>query len=531
MQNPRPFHSPNRVISRDFWFGFVDSRPLSAFRLCFALLLLKDALYHLPIAAIFYGDRGVLPRLVLWDGLAAPNQFSLMDALADDWMVVLFFMIWAGVAACLFVGYRTRQMSILNFIIILSVHHRNVYVLTGADTVMRVLSFWSMFLPLDHYYSLNSLIGRPASDDRRTTYAFPLRIIQLQVALIYLVTGILKLMGSPWRSGDALFTVLQIKTMLLPLGQWLGTSTPYWCLQLITYSVLGFELAFIVLSFVPVAQPTLKAVTLGMGTLLHLGIALTMVMPMTDFSLLMVTSYLLFFEPQWINWIDDKTRLFTAPILAQLLRFHRLGLGGAAHLTEMHVKPEDVSPGLARFLRIALTICLAGMIVLVLWWNLNVIGGYADPPFLADYPAWSSAAIRYTGLWQSWDMFSPVPLQKDGWIRIPGQFEDGTQLDLFDLQAAESATVPPAINWGPDMRWQKYISNIYDDPNDNLLRAWGRYYCRLYNTAGNLPRGARLATLEIHYMFRRVYKYGEAISPLQDDLLWSHWCFEEYAPK
>jgi hypothetical protein len=69
---------------------------------------------------------------------------------------------------------------------------------------MRVLSFWMMFLPLDHFYSVNML---PTEHNSKTTYAFPLRMIQLQVALIYLVTGILKLMGSSWRSGDALYTM------------------------------------------------------------------------------------------------------------------------------------------------------------------------------------------------------------------------------------------------------------------------------------------------------------------------------------
>src|SRR5215813_11688324 len=114
MQNSQSDHSPNNFTSRAFWFGTIDSRPLSAFRICFALLLLKDALYHIPIASIFYGDHGVLPRTVLWDGLAGPNHFSLMDALANDWMVVLFFIIWAGVALCLLVGYRTWLMSVLN---------------------------------------------------------------------------------------------------------------------------------------------------------------------------------------------------------------------------------------------------------------------------------------------------------------------------------------------------------------------------------------------------------------------------------
>src|SRR5260221_12997897 len=126
----------------DYWIGQIDGRPLSVFRIFFAALLLKDALYHIPLAHWFYSDDGLLPRSVLI-GVERSYRFSLMDALASDWMAVLFFIAWAGIVVCLLLGYHTRLMTILNFICVLSIHERNIYVLTSADTVIRVLSFWA----------------------------------------------------------------------------------------------------------------------------------------------------------------------------------------------------------------------------------------------------------------------------------------------------------------------------------------------------------------------------------------------------
>jgi hypothetical protein len=530
MQQTVTNRTQNNPLRRDFWFGMVDSRPLSAFRIVFALMLIKDALYHLPVAGLFYGDDGVLPRLVLWGGLATPDQFSLMDAIPYDWMAALFFFAWAVVAMCLLVGYRTRLMTILNFVIVVSIHQRNIYVLTGADAVIRVLSFWIMFLPLAHYYSLDALRKSAAHPNHEeSAYAFPLRMIQLQVALIYLVTGILKAIGPAWQSGEALYSVLQINTLLLPLGQWLGLNALDWFLRLIAYGVIVTELAFILLVFAPIAQPKLKAIALIAGAILHIGIALTMVMPMTDFSLLMLTSYLLFFEPRWANRLATSAHRLLSPTLAPLQRSR---LWQRVHASILEQPPTQNQPSdIARSL---LTGFLAAVMVLVLWWNLSVISDYADTPFLADYPPTANSLIRLTGLFQYWDMFAPLPLQQDGWIRIPGLFEDGSTYDLFDPQAKnsrDSSTTPPAVKWGPDMRWQKYVENINRHRDHEMLLALGRYYCWLYNTSYDLPEGSRLATLEIHFMYRRIHAYGEPANPLEDDLLWSHWCYDEYAPK
>ena len=94
----------------------------------------------------------------------------------------------------------------------------------------------------------------------------------------------------------------------------------------------------------------------------------------------------------------------------------------------------------------------------------------------------------------------------------------------FDLYAAQT----PRVLWGPGMRWRKFEENINNYRYNSLLRAWGRYYCHLYNDVEGRPQGTRLATLEIHFVYRRSYPPGSAPNPMEDDLLWTHWCYEEY---
>lgn len=516
--NLRFISQNDNFLRRDYWFGQVDSRPLSAFRIVFALLLLKDAFYHLPLAGLFYSDAGLVPRAVLLGGLARPERFSLMDALGNEWMVAAFFLLWAGVALGLLVGYRARLLAVLNFVLVLSIHERNVYVLTGADTAMRVLSFWMMFIPLNNYYSIDALRsskGRPT-----TAFAFPVRLIQFQVALIYLVSGLLKLSGETWRNGEALFYVLQLEGIQWPPGAWLRQTASQGLLPLFTWGTVTLELAFMPLVFAPFFQPWLRALVLLGGAAMHLGIAVTMAIP--DFSLVMLTSYLLFFEPSWVQWIAEHLP-FRSRMEKMLLALVRpnCSLAAKSDLADANdsvVEFEHVERTGCR--RLVLAFVLALLMVAVIAWNMTEIVSYTNPPAL-PLPGTVEDVIWHSGLWQYWDLFAPLPLQIDGRITIPGVFEDGTTSDLY----AAHTTRPL---WGPEIRWRKFEENINNYRYDDLLRTWGRYYCHLYNDVIALPEGTRLATLEIHFVYRRSHAPGKPPNPLEDDLLWTHWCYEEY---
>ncbi len=301
-----------------FWLGKVDSRPLSVLRILYAGILLKIALYHIPITNLFYSDNGVYPR---WAMLAYERleRFSLMDALSQDWMVYLFWGLWIVVLILLLVGYRTRPISIISFILLVSVQERNTYLISGSDIVLRVMSFWMMFVPLAQYYSVDAVLRRwrryrqtrkiealRVETEPRTTFAFPFRALQIQFALIYLFTAGTKWTGTLWWSGDALFYALSLKTMVLPTGEWFVNVIPYTLLQLMTYMTVIFESLFFFLVFSPVFQPYATVVGLFYVGIMHVGIGLLMSIP--DFSLVMLASFPLFFKAAWIERIDYALR-------------------------------------------------------------------------------------------------------------------------------------------------------------------------------------------------------------------------------
>ena len=496
--------SPLRLA---FWFGRVDGRPASVFRMAFALLLFWDALYHLPLATFFYSDIGVVPRAALLE-LARGDRFSLLDAMPYAWMSSLVFVVWALVAVGLLVGYRTRLMAVLNFLLILSIHERNVYVLTGADSITRALSFWMIFIPLGAYYSLDARRALQAGLPwDRTGYAFPVRMMWLQVALVYLFAGWLKALGPMWTGGTAMAYIVQLNTLLYPVGVWLRDNAPAAVLTFMTYAAMVGELLFALLVFAPFGQPLLRVLGLLFGVGLHVGIGLMLSIP--AFSIVMITSYLIFVPPTWLAAADHAIR--RRP--------------GRSSEPDPITTPEPHAPlAVLKPPRLVLTIALSLLMIGVIWWNVDYLGEYSDP--IAPMPSGVRTVMYYSGLWQYWDLFSPMPLQIDGWITIPAEFEDGTRLDLRTGQPP--TTDPQHIAFGPWVRWEKFEENVFNNAYQAILQAWGGHYCHEYNILQARPEGERLARFQIIFRYKRSVAPGAEPTPYVDELLWTHWCYDQY---
>lgn len=580
-----------------YWFGQVDSRPLSLFRIVFALILLKDAIYYLHLIPIFYTDSGLLPRDVVWR-TSRSTRFSLLDALPSDWMVTLFFLAWIAVLLALLVGYRTRWMAILNFVMILSVHERNLLVLNGADTVFRVLSFWMIFLPLGDYYAVDAILrrwqrytrSRQLADLRveaqpQTVFALYLRLTQLQFALIYLFAFIMKLPGKVWEEGDALHYTLQLQSIVLPTGDWMLRHAPTDLLKFMTVFTLATEGAFFFLVFAPIFQPYLRVIGLLAGLLLHGGIGV--LMAISNFSNVMLTGYLLFFQPGWVLWLDHRLRLPRQPVQLPLpspgsplwlllavtrsdeidvtdplalpdapidhalplyahlplsrlwARFslcRRLIFALAALIMRFIQPPMPDAPTVTlpprpltswRWAgRFAIAALLLPMMVAVWWSNLALIQNAEQQPIIRRPNATLFSAMQTLGLWQSWDMFAPRPIIVDGWFIAPGVFEDGTSVDLRTGQPVSHEL--PRIFYGMDGRWREFQMHLWLRPDSDVLGAWGSYYCRLYNVEQNRPYGQRLASLQLRWRYRYSHDPNQPAQEWQETMLWTHWCFDQY---
>ena len=467
------FTCPRPTLISDFWFGQVNSRPLSLFRMGIALVILRDALLHIPIAAAFYSDSGLTSRAAIEALLTDhPLRFSLLTGIGAPWLATLFFLGWATAAVCLLVGYKTRFAAAINFICVLSVYWRNPFITSGADDILRIVSFWLLFVPLNHHFSLD--IWRKNPPDQ-TTHAFPVRLLQVQIALIYLGAGLSKLLGGQWTDGTALFYVLQLESLLRPLGHWLSAVAPLWVLQGLTYGVLLLEISFPILIFAPIKQPTLRILALLAMGLMHLGIALVMTMPLWDFVLVLGVSYLLFAAQS----VPPTEAVATAKPIPQR----------------------------------ALTFILAGLMGLVIWQNgdgFRLLG----VPLMPKLPVAAAHLLDLTGLRQNWGLFAPQPYQSDWTLSVLGTFTDGTQ---FDLRTGDP--VPETIHPlppGTPYRWKRFEQVLALQRPASFLNAWATSYCQQYQ--------GFLEQVQIRVLYRASHPPGTLPHPLQNELIWLRVC-------
>jgi hypothetical protein len=292
-------------VSAAFWFGHFDTLPLGLFRIVFSAILAWVYIDLLPDAGAFYADTGILPRSTVMDyGRAV--RFSLLDTVGSVSGAYAFLSAGIAISLVLLVGYRARLMAVLSFLWLLSLHERNLMPLDGADTVMRVLAFWLMFCPVDRALSLDSVLaayrGRPLS---RAGPVFAFRLLQLQLAVVYLYAAWEKMPGQRWPQGSALHYVLNLGEMWARPTAALFGSSPAFCYWG-TIATLAFEVLFLPLVFLPYFQPRLKAIALATGTAFHAGIAATL--KVGWFSYLMPACYLIYLEPRWIERLGAAVR-------------------------------------------------------------------------------------------------------------------------------------------------------------------------------------------------------------------------------
>lgn len=270
-----------------FWFRPISARPLGAFRVVIGVL----ALCHLGLVSVdldyWLTDQGLLQgseaRMI-----AGPFRLSPLQWIQDPISVRVFVAATAVVALQFTLGWYTRAASILLYLGLLSIHHRLIPTNCGPDNLLMVIVFYMMFAPCGRAYSLDSRRER----HRRGTLAEPiivpwaLRLIQLQLCLIYLDTAIIKCNGTTWLNGTAVHFVLHNPEVGRFDLSFLSRSPIL--INLMTHIALIGEFA---LAFLLWFRPTRK-LTAFFGIALHAGIVLVVNVPL--FGELMTACYLTF---------------------------------------------------------------------------------------------------------------------------------------------------------------------------------------------------------------------------------------------
>jgi len=142
------------------------------------------------------------------------NLFSVMPQ--DDRWIAAFFWIFLGFAVLLTVGLWTRISSAAVFLSLASIDQRNLFIDHSGDTFLRVAGFFLIFAPAGAALSLDRLIRvRKGLEGPEISPRAPWaqRMIQFELALLYLVSFWWKMKGHTWLNGTALYYVTHLHSI------------------------------------------------------------------------------------------------------------------------------------------------------------------------------------------------------------------------------------------------------------------------------------------------------------------------------
>ncbi len=250
-------------------------------------------LLGLTPVSTFWSPMGIVPLsgaaaelktwLVAWDLGAAAGLIFFLTLFACFVSMTAGYLTRAAVGACFF-------GSVLQA-------HWNPLPLSAANQVVIAVLFCLLWVDCGAVWSLDAwrrpLRTAPGSARiaGRLQPIWPLHLIRIQIALIYLSSGLWKLTFSPvWRDGSALQFVLQQNVFTrFPVSFPTGFD---WLLTVLTYFVLVWEIGFAVM----LLHPWTRRLALITGLVLHLGMWTSLEIGL--FNCIMVASYAAFLEPE-----------------------------------------------------------------------------------------------------------------------------------------------------------------------------------------------------------------------------------------
>ena len=300
---------------QSFFHAPCDARVCAAIRIAYSLLVLIHLAVLYPDLDYWFTDGGVLPIDRAME-ITSSYRWSLFHWWPSTSAVVhAGFWIAVGHAIALLIGLLPRLNALALFVWLVSFQVRNDIINDGEDCLMRMLGFFMIWLPSGHCWSVNSLIrhlwqvrqrGQETGDRGQGTDegsrvdclapGWPLRLLQIEMAAMFLSSGLMKAAGEPWLDGTALYYVSRLTDFFgrFPVPAF-AFDTP-WIVAAMTWSVLVAELSIpILIWFRETRVPCLLV-------LLAFHLANEWTMNLFLFHWLMLCGWMAFLSPRDFRW-------------------------------------------------------------------------------------------------------------------------------------------------------------------------------------------------------------------------------------
>lgn len=494
------------VVTRVFQYGKrcvgIDVRALAVFRVMLGSILLVDLVLRARYMTVFYTDAGVLSRETLTSLYPVVSQLSIHTVSGGVGVQAVLFSVAAVCAVCVIAGWRTKLALICSWVLLISLHARNPLVLNAGDSLLRRLVFWSLFLPVGQYWSIDAGYRETQFVRESVITSIGSVGVLLQVVMMYTVNGVLKVTSGDWGRGNTLQAVYDLEAYTTGVGVFVSEFET-------VLAVAGSMWVGLLLG------STALLVTRGwkrVGVVCAYGVGHVVMLVTMQIGLFPVISLsaLLLFIPRGV-WetveqnINERVQLGGDKIRER-------GSDGVGVRVVRRGSVESVwkacrdlvswgAVGVVKRYGVVLVGC--GVLAALLYWN-GVAVGVVDTPENVEMSVEPSE--------NTWDMFVSVS-EKDTWVSVIGVAETGEKVPVISGVNARDSIPSDSESWYPTSRWRKFLYNVASENSDELLVDATRGVCNsergeqlgeenmdsvaLYKVIGSAERGETMQSTEV----------------------------------
>src|SRR4051794_34526372 len=250
-----------------FWFEPASVAPLVVFRIAFGLIALAWSISLLPELTALFTKQGILPRQPDFTGKQA-GVWGIFGSFPGKTVVVLVVVALIIASICLTVGFFSQVAALILLVGMISFERRTPFAFNAGDVLLRVIAFYLIFAPTGAALSVRRFLT-----NRAEFWSFPtrapwaMRLLQIQLSVVYLFAVWTKVQGTNWNNGTAVSFALRVADIeRFPVPSFISTSPLI--SNVLTYGTLVIELSLAIL----VWNRKLRPWVLLAGLSLHLGI-------------------------------------------------------------------------------------------------------------------------------------------------------------------------------------------------------------------------------------------------------------------
>jgi hypothetical protein len=421
-----------------------DLRAFALFRMVFGLVMLIDLSIRLSDFKTFYTNQGVLP-LEYFSKYFSKYYFIHIYQINDaPWFVGICFTLQIIAVLCFAIGYRTKLFQVILLLFYISLHMRNPYLLQGGDDLLRVMLLFSLFMPLNAVWAVQTKAVK-------YNFVIPTLVFMFQILMVYWVSALMKTSPEWHGEGTALYYAFNLDCIQWPLAKYLLQFPALH--QFLTPLVFYLEMIVPLLFFIPFKNNVFRVIGISVLILFQIGIASTLFVGL--FYLINLTALIPLLPSSFFNYFKMKEYPSVWSLQADQFTNYFVGF----------------------------------LLVYVLFWNTNYI-----PQFKYGLAKRFKSFGFATGLNQNWGMFAPNVFKEDGWLIYEAITNQNDTIDLKNNNQKVRYEKPENIlKTVKNDRWRKYTEYLIMPD-----RAWLRE--PFHNYIFNQNKDLELKQLNIIYM-------------------------------